>query len=51
MKFFAAMLLMGFEIYWLGEGLDFYWYTGSLAMLWLPLGWGVLMAITTLIIH
>lgn len=51
MKFFAAMLLMGFGIYWLGEGLDFHWYTGSLAMLWLPLVWGLLMAIAALILR
>jgi len=51
MKFFAAMLLMGFGIYWLGEGLDFHWYTGSLAMLWLPLVWGMLMAIAALILR
>lgn len=51
MKFFAAMLLMGFGIYWLGEGLDFHWYTGSLAMLWLPLVWGLLMAIAAFILR
>lgn len=51
MKFFAAMLLMGFGIYWLGEGLDFHWYTGSLAMLWLPLAWGLLMAIAAFILR
>ena len=43
MKFVAAMLLMGFGIYWLAEGLNLHLPTGSLAMIWLPLVWGCLM--------
>lgn len=44
MKFVAAMLLMGFGTYWLGEGLNVHWPTGSLAIVWLPLIWGAFMA-------
>jgi uncharacterized membrane protein len=51
MKFFAAMLLMGFGIYWLVEGLNIHWYTGSLAMIWLPCLWGLLMVFAALILR
>lgn len=44
MKFVAAMLLMGFGTYWLGEGLNVHWSTGSSTIIWLPLVWGSLMA-------
>jgi uncharacterized membrane protein len=44
MKFAAAMLLMGFGSYWLGEGLQIQWITGQWALFWLPLVWGALMA-------
>ena len=44
MKFVAAMLLMGFGTYWLGEGLNVRWPTGGLAIVWLPLVWGSFMA-------
>ncbi|PSB31350.1 COG4280 domain-containing protein [Chlorogloea sp. CCALA 695] len=44
MKFVAAMLLMGFGTYWLGEGLNVRWSTGSWTIIWLPLIWGSFMA-------
>ncbi len=44
MKFVAAMLLMGFGTYWLGEGLNVRWPTGSLAIIGLPVAWGSFMA-------
>lgn len=44
MKFVAAMLLMGFGTYWLGEGLNVRWSTGSWTIIWLPLIWGLFMA-------
>lgn len=44
MKFVASMLLMGFGTYWLGEGLNVQWPTGSLAIIWLPLVWGSFIA-------
>lgn len=44
-KFVAAMLLMGFGTYWLGEGLGFGWPGGTFSLLWLPLLWGLLMAV------
>ncbi|MEA5507635.1 COG4280 domain-containing protein [Halotia wernerae UHCC 0503] len=44
MKFVAAMLLMGFGIYWLGEGLKVEWPFGNWAIIWLPLAWGSFMA-------
>ncbi len=44
MKFVAAMLLMGFGTYWLGEGLNVHWSTGSWTIIWLPLVWGSFMA-------
>ncbi|MBD6616312.1 COG4280 domain-containing protein [Komarekiella sp. 'clone 1'] len=44
MKFVAAMLLMGFGIYWLGEGLNVEWPGGNWAIIWLPLAWGCFMA-------
>lgn len=43
-KFAAAMLLLGFGVYWLGEGLGYEWPTGGLSVIWLPLAWGMLMA-------
>ncbi|MBG1267933.1 COG4280 domain-containing protein [Nostoc sp. WHI] len=46
MKFVAAMLLMGFGTYWLGEGLNVEWPGGDWAIVWLPLVWGSFMAIT-----
>jgi uncharacterized membrane protein len=51
MKFAAAMLLMGFGTYWLGEGLKVHWPTGSLALLWLPIFWGSLMAGTAALLR
>lgn len=45
MKFVAAMLLMGFGTYWLGEGLNVDWLFGEWAIIWLPLSWGSLMVI------
>jgi uncharacterized membrane protein len=44
MKFVAAMLLMGFGTYWLGEGLSVRWPTGNWAIIWLPLVWGSFIA-------
>lgn len=44
MKFVASMLLMGFGTYWLGEGFNVRWPTGSWAIIWLPLVWGLFMA-------
>ncbi|MBE9051887.1 COG4280 domain-containing protein [Nostocales cyanobacterium LEGE 11386] len=49
MKFVAAMLLMGFGLYWLGTGLDVEWPGGHWAIIWLPLAWGVGMAIASAI--
>jgi uncharacterized membrane protein len=49
MKFVAAMMLMGFGTYWLGEGLGLEWWGGSWAMLYLTGLWGVGMAITALL--
>lgn len=51
MKFAAAMLLMGFGIYWLGDGLDIHWPTGSLAMIWLPMVWGLFMASAAVLVR
>jgi uncharacterized membrane protein len=51
MKFAAAMLLMGFGSYWLSEGLGLHVATGELAMVWLPLVWGLLMAGTAAILR
>jgi uncharacterized membrane protein len=51
MKFVAAMLLMGFGIYWLGEGLNVQWPTGSWAIVWLPLVWGAFMASTAALLR
>lgn len=45
MKFVAAMLLMGFGTYWLGEGLGLEWPTGGWAILWLTALWGLGMAL------
>lgn len=45
MKFVAAMLLMGFGTYWLGEGLNVEWFFGDWAIIWLPLSWGCVMVI------
>ncbi len=44
MKFAAAMLLMGFGTYWLGDGLKIHWPFGEWAILALPLLWGSGMA-------
>jgi len=44
MKFVAAMLLMGFGLYWLGAGLNLKWPGGHWAIIGLPLAWGVGMA-------
>ncbi|MBC1225049.1 COG4280 domain-containing protein [Nostoc sp. UCD121] len=49
MKFVAAMLLMGFGVYWLGAGLDVEWPGGHWAIIWLPLAWGVAMVIASAI--
>jgi uncharacterized membrane protein len=51
MKFFASMLLMGFGTYWLGEGLGYGWPGGTLAVLWLPLLWGLLMALAAAVLR
>lgn len=51
MKFTAAMLLMGFGIYWLSEGLNVELPGGDWAIVWLPLAWGCLMAIAALILR
>jgi uncharacterized membrane protein len=45
MKFVAAMLLMGFGTYWLGEGLGMAWPTGGWAIVWLTALWGLGMAL------
>jgi len=50
-KFFAAALLMGFGTYWLGEGLGYGWPGGTLAVLWLPLLWGLLMALAATVLR
>jgi Ca2+/H+ antiporter, TMEM165/GDT1 family len=42
-KFIAAILLLGFGTYWVGEGLGFRWPGGILSLIWLPLLWGLLM--------
>ncbi|WP_017315996.1 COG4280 domain-containing protein [Mastigocladopsis repens] len=46
MKFVAAMLLMGFGIYWLCEGLNVELPGGDWAIIWLPFAWGSFMAMT-----
>jgi uncharacterized membrane protein len=46
MKFVAAMLLMGFGSYWLGEGLGLHWLGDAWAILYLTALWGVGMAAT-----
>lgn len=51
MKFVAAMLLMGFGTYWLGEGLNIEWLTGNWAIAWLPLVWGLLMASAAMLLR
>lgn len=51
MKFVAAMLLMGFGIYWLCEGLNVELPGGDWAIIWLPLAWGSLMAIAAAILR
>jgi uncharacterized membrane protein len=43
-KFAAAALLMGFGIYWVGEGIGFGWPGGMVSLVWLPVLWGLLMA-------
>jgi uncharacterized membrane protein len=50
MKFIAAMLLMGFGTYWLGQGFDLAWPGGSWAIVWLAALWavGMLLAIRLL---
>ncbi|GAB4426595.1 MAG: hypothetical protein OHK0015_07640 [Chloroflexi bacterium OHK40] len=45
MKFVAAMLLMGFGSYWLGEGLGIHWTGAVWAILYLTALWGVGMAL------
>jgi uncharacterized membrane protein len=49
MKFVAAMMLMGFGTYWLGEGLGLEWWGESWALLYLTGLWGVGMALTALL--
>jgi uncharacterized membrane protein len=51
MKFVASMLLMGFGIYWLCEGLNVELPGGDLAIIWLPFAWGSLMAIAALLLR
>ncbi|MBD2167785.1 COG4280 domain-containing protein [Calothrix membranacea FACHB-236] len=51
MKFTAAMLLMGFGIYWLSEGLNLELPGGDWAIVWLPFAWGCLMAISALLLR
>lgn len=43
-KFVAAMLLIGFGSYWLGEGLGYSWPGEGWSVVWLPLVWGAIMA-------
>lgn len=50
-KFFAAMLLIGFGTYWIGEGLGYDWPTGGWSILWLPILWGLLMAAGALVLR
>jgi uncharacterized membrane protein len=50
MKFAAAMLLMGFGTYWLGEGLGLTWPLGPWAIVALPLLWGTFMAVIAIIL-
>ncbi len=51
MKFVAAMLLMGFGIYWLCEGLKLELPGDEWAIVWLPLVWGSLMAVAAAILR
>lgn len=51
MKFVAAMLLMGFGIYWLCEGLNVELPGGDWAIVWLPLVWGSFMAIAAVLLR
>lgn len=51
MKFVASMLLMGFGIYWLGEGLNVEWAGGNWAIIWLPLAWGAFMAVAAALLR
>lgn len=51
MKFVAAMLLMGFGIYWLCEGLNVELPGGDWAIVWLPLAWGSFMAIAAALLR
>lgn len=50
-KFAAAMLLLGFGTYWLGEGLGYQWPAGGLSVVWLPLAWGLLMAASAAVLR
>jgi uncharacterized membrane protein len=47
-KFVAAMLLMGFGIYWLCEGFNVELPGDDWAIVWLPLAWGSLMVIAAM---
>jgi uncharacterized membrane protein len=49
MKFVAAMMLMGFGTYWLGEGLGLEWWGEGWALLYFTGLWGVGMALTALL--
>lgn len=43
-KFFAAALLMGFGVYWLGEGFGLSWPGGALSVVGLVLLWALVVA-------
>jgi uncharacterized membrane protein len=51
MKFVAAMLLMGFGCYWLGEGLDMAWPGAAWAILYLTALWGAGMAVAARVLR
>ncbi|AFY40873.1 COG4280 domain-containing protein [Nostoc sp. PCC 7107] len=51
MKFTAAMLLMGFGIYWLSEGFKIKLPGDDWAIVWLPIVWGCLMAVSALLLR
>ena len=51
MKFVAAMLLMGFGMYWLCEGLNVELPGDNWAIVWLPMAWGSFMAIAAALLR
>lgn len=50
-RFFAAMLLMGFGSYWIGESPGYDWPTGGWPIPWLPIVWGMLIAAGALVLR